>query len=417
MPSRSKRSTATELSAADARRIALLAQGFGKPRPARASAAAVLACVRALGLLQLDPINVLLPAHYLPVWSRLGRYDRDGLDALVHGKRALAEHWAHVASIVPVEHFHLMRGRNEDDGRSWTLYRFMREHEAYAATVLEEVRRRGPVAADELTEPARKKESWSWSDAKRALEGHLALGAIAIAGRRKGDRARLYDLAERVIGEHHRPRLGVEDARRELLRMSARALGIATVRDLVDYYRLPPGAKPLVAQMAADGELTPVRVAGWRDPAYLAPGAPRPRAVHARTLLSPFDPLIWFRPRALRLFGLDYRIEIYTPAAKRKFGYYCLPFLDGEAITALVDLKADRATGRLLVQAAHRVGTADPDALAAELRALADWLGLGEIRVAKKGDLARTLTSSVARTRRPSPPAAGRRAAPRRARA
>jgi uncharacterized protein YcaQ len=413
-----------DLSLDDARRIALAAQGFGAPRPRRVTRTTVLSAVRRLGLLQLDPINVLVPAHYMPAFSRLGPYDRRVLDDLVHGRRALAEQWAHAACLVPVEHWSLMRHRNEADRRGWALATFMEKNRAFAAQVLEEVRARGPVAAEDIADPpgARtpKRENWEWTMAKAALEGHVALGAVAVAGRRD-DRARLYDLAERVVGP--RAVLDGEEARRELVRRSARALGVATAADLIDYYRLAPReGKRLVAELADDGELERVRVEGWRDVAYRTPGARAPRRIEAAALLSPFDPLVFFRARALRLFGFDYRIEIYTPPAKRRYGYYCLPFLLGEALVARVDLKADRRARTLLVQAAHlephaRAATVAP-ALADELRAMARWLDLEAVSVANRGDLAKALATSIAaRTRRPIPRAADRRAAPRRARA
>ncbi|MCB9564257.1 MAG: YcaQ family DNA glycosylase [Kofleriaceae bacterium] len=393
-----------DLSAPEARRVALAAQGFDRPRPARVGAAAVLATVRRLGLLQLDPLNVLVPAQYLPPFSRLGAYDRAALDRLIHQRRALTEHWAHVASVIPVEHFHLMRGRNEDDRRGWALGTFMRRHAAFAAEVLEEVRARGPLAAEDIPDPpgapTPRRQDWAWTMARSALEGHLALGAVAVAGRR-ADRSRLYDLAERVVGDHHVARLDVAGAQRELLRLAARALGVATAADLVDYYRLPARAgKRRVAELVDAGELDPVRVDGWAEPAYLAPGARLPRRVAAAAVLSPFDPLVWYRPRAERLFGFHYRIEIYTPPAKRRWGYYVLPFLLGDRLVARVDLKAERSTRTLRVQAAHAEPGVDraevAAALAAELRRVAAWLGLDATVVARKGDLARALRVAVA---------------------
>jgi uncharacterized protein YcaQ len=413
----------TEISAGEARRIALAAQGFDRPRPARIGATQVLATVRRMGLLQLDPINVLVPAHYMPPFSRLGGYDRAVLDELIHERRALAEHWAHAASIIPVEHWQLMRHRNEADRRSWALATFMKNHRAFARRVLEEVRARGPVAAEDIADPPGSpkpdRESWGWTRAKAALEAHVALGSIAVSGRRS-DRARLYDLAERIVGEHHVHALDAETARRELLLLSARNLGVATAGDLVDYYRLGPReVKRMLPALVAEGDLRAVAVEGWTEPGYLHPEARLPRKIDAAAILSPFDPVVWYRPRALRLWGFDYRIEIYTPPAKRRYGYYVLPFLLGEHLVARVDLKADRASRRLLVQAAHlEPGAARAEvapALDAELRRLAVWLELDEVAVVDKGDLAGALTSSAARTRRPSRAAAGRRAGPRRA--
>jgi uncharacterized protein YcaQ len=342
---------ARKLSLAQARRIALAAQGFGRPRPARPPTATRIAnLVAHLGALQLDSVNALEPAHYLPIFSRLGPYDRAHLDRMAgHGTgridRRLVEYWAHEASLIPVELHPLFRWRMADVDR----------------------------------------EAW---------------GSIGAA--RRVNFERRYDVIERVLpAEIHDPATRApEDAQRELVRIAARALGVATEPDLGDYFRLPRQAsKARVAELERAGELIPVQVEGWTAPAYLWPGARAPRRLQARALLSPFDPLIWFRQRTERLFGFRYRIEIYTPAAQRLYGYYVLPFLLGEELLVRVDLKSDRRRRALLVRGAFAEDGAEHEhvagELAAELRVLASWLGLQEIEVADRGDLAGELARRI----------------------
>lgn len=395
------------LSLSEARRLALAAQGFDRPRPSGGvNAGHLRRVVRQIGLVQIDSVNVLCPAHYQVPFSRLGPYDRARLDALIYRDRELTEQWAHEASIIPVEHWPLIRHHLGPHERRWgALDRFMQEHADYAARVLEIVRERGPVLAGEIEEPdgTRRRGGgwWGWTKAKATLEGHFARGTLAIAERRTAGFARAYDLAHRVVPAEHRERtMTREDAQRELVRRAARATGVATASDLADYYRMAPReARLRVLELAEAGELRRVTVEGWRDPAFVHPEARIPRTINAAALLSPFDPVIWYRPRAERLFGLDYRIEIYVPAAKRKYGYYVLPFLLGERFVARVDLKADRAAGRLLVHAAHVESHAKPaDAagpLAAELRTMARWLGLEDVSVAREGSLARALAAAL----------------------
>jgi uncharacterized protein len=395
------------LSLAEARRVALAAQGFDRPRPrGRVTAAHLRRVIRQVGLLQIDSVSVLLPAHYQVPFSRLGAYDRSRLDALIYRDREFTEQWAHEASILPVEHWPLIRHHLGPHERRWgALAKFMEQHADYAARVLEEVRARGPVVAGDIDEPdgTRGKGGgwWGWTQAKIALEGHFARGAIAIAERRAAGFARAYDLAERVVpNEHHTRRMSREEAQRELVRLAARANGVATARDLADYYRMAPReARQRVAELAAEGELQEVRVEGWREPAYMHPDARVPRALGAAALLSPFDPVIWYRPRAERLFELDYRIEIYVPREKRKYGYYVLPFLLGDRFVGRVDLKADRAAGCLRVLGAFVEAHARADdvapALARELRTMAEWLGLNDVSAARRGTLARALTAAL----------------------
>jgi hypothetical protein len=400
----------SQLSAAVARRIALAAQGFGRPRPARPpSATRIAKLVGDLGVLQLDSVNVFLRAHYMPVFSRLGPYDRACLDRIAgHGDgpidRRLIEYWAHEASLVPLELHPLLRWRMADvDTEAWgSISRVAREHPDVVAATLALVSEQGPIRARDtgaVRGPPQPGHMWNWHQGKVALEHLFFTGQVAAAGRINFERR--YDTAERVIpaGIRQRPTPARADAQRELVRVAARALGVAAEPDLGDYFRLPRGdSKARVAELADAGELIPVTVDGWSTPAYLWPDARRPRKLHARALLSPFDSLIWFRQRTERLFGFHYRIEIYTPAPKRLYGYYVLPFLLGEDLVARVDLKSDRARGALLVQGAFAESGIDAahvaGELAAELRLAAAWLGLDEVVVARNGDLAPALAAA-----------------------
>lgn len=405
MATRARRSDAISLS--EARRIALAAQGFDRPRPrGRVNAGHLRRLMRQIGLIQIDSVNVLLPAHYQVPFSRLGAYDRAVLDDLIYRKRELTEQWAHEASILPVEHWPLIRFHLGPHERRWrALAKFMDEHAEYATRVLDEVRSRGPVVAGEIDEPdgtrARGGGWWGWTMAKATLEGHFSRGTIAIAERRTAGFARAYDLAERVVPNEHRGRtLTREEAQRELIRLAARATGVATASDLADYYRMAPReARQRVAELTAAGELREVRVEGWREPAFLHPDARAPRTIQAAALLSPFDPVVWCRPRAERLFGFDYRIEIYVPREKRKYGYYVLPFLLGDRLVGRVDLKADRADGTLRVLGAyvepHTKADTVAGPLAAELRTMASWLDLQDVSIARRGSLARPLAAEL----------------------
>jgi len=403
---RQKRTRRDSISLGEARRIALAAQGFDRSRPASVNAAHLRRIIRQVGLLQIDSVNVLLPAHYQVPFSRLGPYDRSRLDALIYRDREFTEQWAHEASILPVEHWPFIRHHLSPHERRWgALAKWMEANTDYAARVLEEVRARGPVVAGDIAEPdgVRGKGGgwWGWTQAKIALEGHFARGNIAIAERRAAGFARVYDLAERVVPNEHQARtLAREEAQRELVRLAARANGIATARELADYYRMAPReARQRVTELASAGELLEVEVEGWRDTAYLHRDARVPRRIEAAALLSPFDPVIWFRPRAERLFEFDYRIEIYVPREKRKYGYYVLPFLLGDRLVGRVDLKADRAEGCLRVLGAYVEPHASADdvapALARELRTMARWLDLDDVSVARRGTLARELSAAV----------------------
>lgn len=393
------------LSLPEARRVALAAQGFDRPRPAgRVDVRHVRGTIRRLGLLQIDYVNVVVPSHYQVLYSRLGPYRRAILDDLVHRRREFTEQWAHVASIVPVEQWPLLAYRREAAAeRSRPLGRRLRSDPDYLERMLREVKARGPVCAGDLPGPEgapRRIGGWWGTIPKVALEAHFAAGRLAVAGR-KPDFTRVYDLTERVVpATSRRRRVAPGRARRELLRIAARAHGVGSAADLADYYRMPMSeARRHLAELVAGGELREVAVEGWREPAYLSPTARVPRRIDAAALLSPFDPVVWHRPRGQRLFDFDYRLEIFVPEAKRRWGTYVLPFLMGDRLVARVDARAERRGGILRVPAAFLERGADPDvvapALAAELRSWSDWLDLGEVRVGRRGSLARALAEAL----------------------
>ncbi|MEJ0012380.1 MAG: crosslink repair DNA glycosylase YcaQ family protein [Bauldia sp.] len=400
----------TSLTADEARRIALAAQGFAHRKTAgRSPWPAVAATIDRLGLLQLDSVNVLVRSHYLPVFSRLGDYDRAALDkrGFASGKeRTLFEYWAHEASLLPLRLQPLLRWRMDRARRlvdhTPARAKAHRELRAYYRAILKEVAARGPIAASELQDPGERSGPWwGWHKGKGALERLFHTGEVTSAGRRGGFE-RVYDLPERVIPADILavPTPSERDAIRELALMGARAFGVATEADIRDYFRLPiPEARKALAELAEEGALIPAAVEAWDKPAYLAADAETPARVTASALLSPFDPLVWFRPRTERVFDFHYRIEIYTPQAKRRFGYYVLPFLHRGRLRARVDLKAERDSGTLAVRGAHAEAGADRDAiapdLAAELRRMAAWLGLAEIRVSPNGDLAAALAKHL----------------------
>jgi uncharacterized protein YcaQ len=394
------------LSLSEARRIALSSQGFDRPRPnGKVNAKHIRGVVRRLGLVQIDYVNVLVPAHYQSLFSRLGTYERTLFDDLIYKKREFTEQWAHEASILPMESWPLLRHRMESHRvRPWGFESFMKKWPDYVASVLEAVRSRGPLGADDLPAPEgmsrRLEGAWIGTVPRAVLEALFGSGMLAVAERRPNF-SRTYDIAERVIpAEHHGRKVDREEGQRELLRLAARSHGVGTVGDLADYYRMPiKEARQRVAELVEAGELREARVEGWREPAYLHPKARIAGRVEASALLSPFDPVVWHRPRAERLFGFDYRIEIYTPQGKRRWGYYVLPFLLGERLVARVDLKADRASRRLLTLAAYiEAGTdagAVADALAAELWTMAEWLGLDSVSVERRGAFARRLAAAA----------------------
>ncbi|MCO6391772.1 winged helix-turn-helix domain-containing protein [Aliihoeflea aestuarii] len=377
-----------QISVPQARRIALAAQGFGTARPAAIHHGHLRRTVERLGLHQIDSVNVLTRAHYLPAFSRLGTYDPALLDRAAWGRRSerrLFEYWAHEASLLPLATHPLLRWRMARGDRGEAGYSGMRifagERRAEAMAVLDRIRQEGPLAASDFE--SSRTGWWEWSDSKRMLEWLFYAGHITTATRRRSFE-RVYDLTERVIPPTilALPTPPEGEAHRLLIEQSARALGIATAGELRDYFRLAPQeAQVAIAALVEAGVLIPASVQGWPQ-AFLHREARRPRRIEAQALLAPFDPLIWERARTERLFGFRYRIEIYVPAQKRQHGYYVLPFLFGDRLVARVDLKADRKTSRLLVHATHHEPDAPSEtgeALQAELASLARWLGLAEI--------------------------------------
>ncbi len=398
--------TTGSLSAAQARRVALAAQGFLDPPHTSPTMRTLLRAVGRTGLLQIDSVNVLQRAHYMPLYSRMGPYDTGLLQRAAERRpRRLVEYWAHEAAYMPVELWPLMQHRMATaDTKAWGgPRRIAREQPDLVQWVLDEVRDRGPVSARDVEgDVPRTKEhwGWNWSAAKQALEYLFFAGRVTVA-RRGPAFERLYDVPERVLPAAvlAAPEPTPEEAARQLVERAARSHGVASVQCLRDYHRMDLApTRQAVADLVEDGVLLPVQVEGWRRPAYLHRDARVPRRVDAAALLSPFDPVVWERSRAEALFGFRYRIEIYVPAAQRVHGYYVLPFLLGDALVARVDLKADRAAGVLVVQGAyaepgHPAHTAE--ALAAELARLAGWLGLGPVEVRRRGDLADRLGAAV----------------------
>ncbi|HEV2504702.1 MAG TPA: winged helix-turn-helix domain-containing protein [Mesorhizobium sp.] len=393
-----------------ARRIALAAQGFADPRPVGTPDRRHLGRVLSrIGLLQIDSVSAVVRAHYMPLYSRLGSYPMSLLDdAMAPGrKRLLFEYWAHEASLLPVETYPLMRWRMERAGRGEEMYLGLAKWGCQNTSMIEEIYReveaRGPIAASEIEGHKGNGGWWGWSAAKHAFEWLFWAGRITTHSRRGFER--LYDLPERVLPQAVRdmPVPSPEDAHRELLRLSARAHGVATYSCLRDYFRLAPhDTKGRLEELVEDGELIPVRVEGWDKPAYLHKDARQPRKVEARALLAPFDPLVFERSRAENLFDFRYRIEIYTPADKRQYGYYVLPFLYDEKIVARIDLKADRPAGVLRVHAAYAEPSAPPETateLFEELKLMQAWLGLERIEITPAGDLGPALVTLAATAR------------------
>lgn len=345
--------------------------------------------IRRLGAIQIDSVNVLVRSHYLPAFSRLGHYDPALLDAAAYRKpRAVFEYWGHAASFLPIESYPFVRWRMERArsgiGTWGQVSRILQQRPEFVETVRREIEERGPLAASDFEGQRGAGGWWGWSDTKSALEALFWTGAVTTAFRRRSFE-RVYDLAERVIPRRvlDAPAPSEADAQRELIAIAAAANGIATEYDLRDYFRLSPkDARARIAELVDAGRLIPVEVEGWKQPAYL--GAPRvPRKIESDALLSPFDSLVWNRPRTQRLFEFDYRIEIYTPSHGRVHGYYVLPYLLGERLVARVDLKADRAASTLRVHAAHYERGVARGAVRERLRerlaALGAWLGLERV--------------------------------------
>lgn len=394
----------SELSLAEARRLALAAQGFGEPRPrGRVDRRHLRRAMRQMGVVQIDSVNVLVRSQELPLFARLGPHPRTLIpEASEAGE--LFEYWVHEACHVPTELHPLFRWQMAQRHR----WRGINELDGRRPGFIDEVERRvasdGPLAASDLAQRVGKKGSWwDWDDGKVALEYLFWTGRLS-ARRRPTDFARLYDLTERVIPAEvlAQPTPSESDARKELLVRAAGHLGVATAEDLVDYHRqrMAP-CRPLLADLVAEGRLEQVRVEGWDRPAFLRTGERLPRRVDARAMLSPFDPVVWCRPRVERLFGFRYRIEIYVPAPKRQYGYYVLPFLLGDRLVARVDLKADRRRRVLMVQGAFLEPTASMEAvcgpLASELLSMAEWLDLDSVEVIGRGDLASPVAGALRR--------------------
>ncbi|MEX5596256.1 winged helix-turn-helix domain-containing protein [Pseudomonas orientalis] len=377
-----------------ARRMALAAQGFsGRQPPAQIKAAHLNRLIERLGVLQIDSVNAVVRSHYLPLFSRLGNYSPLILEQAAWSqgrRRSLFEYWGHEASLLPMAMYPLMRWRMERARQGQGIYaqmaRFGRERQDTVQRVLQAVEQQGALGAGSLsTREERAGPWWDWSDEKHALEWLFAAGLVTVAGRRGFER--LYDLPERVIpGEILKTVVSEAEALRGLLVHSASALGVATEKDLRDYFRLDPvDSRQRLAELVEEGQLLSCRVQGWKQSAYCLPAPKVPRNVPASALLSPFDSLIWERARTERLFDFRYRLEIYTPQHKRVYGYYVLPFLHNERIAARVDVRAERANGCLAVHAVHEEeqGLDEPGmlALALNLRQMADWLGLQQVKL------------------------------------
>jgi uncharacterized protein YcaQ len=398
--------TPESLSLHEARARALAAQGFDRRR-GTVDARAVERVVAATQLFQIDSVSVVVRAHYLPLFSRLGVYDRGLLDEAAWGaKRSLFEYWAHEASLVPFAMQPLLRWRMrraELGVGVWkVLADFGRANQRLIADMLARIRDEGPKVAGDFEKRATKSWFWSWSNAKRGLEWLFWSGKITTATRRSFER--VYDLPERVLPAAviAQPTPSDHDAHLELTRRAVRALGVASRRDIRDYFRTAfADTDPCIAELVEANELVPTRIEGLKDTYYVPRGARPPKVRDYQALLAPFDPVVWQRQRTHDLFGFHYRLEIYTPAPLRKHGYYVLPFLLGDRLVARVDLKRDRKKARLQVIAVHAEADIPPhaaEALAGELRLLADWLELATIAVGRRGNFARQLARQLPRT-------------------
>ena len=395
-------------SAAEARRIALAAQGFMASRPPSPSRRHFNGLLERLGLVQIDSVNVLVRAHYMPFFSRLGPYPTEWLDEAAYHvrKRQLFEYWGHEASLIRLDLLSYLgwRMRKSAAGEGvWSSVRSISQEQPELLHRIEtEIRDRGPMSAGQLEKALLRERRtagwWGWSECKRAVEWLFWIGRLTTVNRRNFER--IYDLTERVFPEFRAEDISEADGHRMLIQVAAKALGIATASDLRDYFRLTPeGGRRAIAELMSAGELIQVDVEGWSQPAFLDPKARLPRQLQIRALVSPFDPLLWDRRRAERLFGFRYRIEIYTPAHKREHGYYVVPFLLGDVFVARLDLKADRATGTLKILAAHYEPEVKPKEIVAPLRGelaeLAKWLKLERIVPNQRGNLAAALARSL----------------------
>ncbi|MFV9425496.1 winged helix-turn-helix domain-containing protein [Microbacterium sp. S1037] len=406
----------TTLRRADARRIALAAQGFARPRPETVGTRQITGALHRMRILQIDSVNVFSRSHYMPLFARLGGYDTTLLDKLAFSRRPRwAESWAHVASLVPVDDWPLLQFRRDALRDKYGNDGWAAANQPLLQWLRDELAARGPLRPAEIEHDARSGSRgswWGWDDVKNGLERLWLFGDVAIAGRRGFERR--YALASDVLPpsalETTVPR---QMAIAELVRRAAVAYGVATAADLADYWRIRdrPAVMAAVHDLVDAGELIPVQVEGWQvagrpAKAWLHRDAARPRRVDATAILTPFDPVVWFRDRAERLFDFDYRIEIYTPAPQRRFGYYSLPVIVGDDVVGRVDLKADRASSALRVQSAWWEHGAPPDAaerLAAELLTAARWQGLDRVTVSRWGDAADALAGALRAERHEHP--------------
>ncbi len=393
---------ACDFSRSEARGVALAAQGFARARPKKVTAAALARAIRQMAVLQLDFVNVLLPAHYLMPYSRLGPYRRELLDELIYVRREFTESWAREAAVIPVESWPLLAHRRAAHEATRSAFKpFLKANPDYVKRVLERVKKNGPVSYGDVPDPKGKSGRLTgWTYPQATLEHLFGRGALGVASR-EPNFARSYDRIERIVPAKHRERqVSVEDAHRELLRQAALALGVGNAADLADYWRLPVrDARPRLAELVKSGDLREATVEGAKGVYFTDAKTRVPKKVDACCLLAPWDPLIDRRERTAVLFDFDYRNEIFVTAAKRKWGYYVLPFLLGDRLVARVDLKADRAQGRLLVLSAHLEKGAKPAAvaraLAKELQTLARWLSLESLVLGRKGNLAKALAAAI----------------------
>ena len=405
----------TRLTRPQARRVALAAQGIGAPPPPTVTARHLHRELDRMAVLQIDSVNVFARSHYMPLFSRLGRYDTARLDrSLFRSPAPYVEFWAHQAAFIPATDWGLFAFRMAEHRERHERTGWFAVDDDTLRWVRDELRGRGPLRPAQIEQDAASAARgpwWDWSSVKRALEYLWFTGEVAIAGRRGFER--VYGLAEDVIpaGVLARP-VPREEALPMLIERAARACGVATVADLDDYWRLRDQrtVASVVAALEAQGVLHPVQVEGWKRPAWLHHSVTVPRAIDAATLLTPFDPVVWFRPRAERVFDFDYRIEIYTPAPQRRYGYYSLPVVIGDRVAGRVDLKADRTASVLRVQSAwwepDRPADA-PERLAGVLREAAAWQDLQGVSVSRWGDavddLARALPDAARHDAGPEP--------------
>lgn len=382
-----------------ARRIALGAQGFLDGRvEGKVDVRHFRKVVGQAGLIQLDSVNVFSRTHYMPFFSRIGDYDRDSLDDWLWRSGEMFEYWGHEASLIPVEHHRLFRWRMDQALKWKRLTELEAEHPEYVTSVYDQVAERGPLRTNDLEAPGERDgtQMWGWSNGKVALEALFLRGVITTADR--PNFIRMYDVTERVIpdGALNGEPPGHDEALGELILLAARYLGVATADDLADYYRIRmPAARPVLRRLVSSGQLEEVEVEGWDKIGHMVPDTPIPRWARGTALLSPFDNLIWYRPRVERIWGFHYRIEIYVPEPKRVYGYYVLPFLLDGDLVARVDLKTDRRDNTLQIRGAFAEAGVDrkhvAKSLRTELEDVATWLGLGDLVVARNGDLAEHL--------------------------